>query len=54
MVYSQGGKMGDDVALLHQVRDANPAAGDQFLEYLVLQKRSTVRETMVLWLEILI
>lgn len=32
----------DDIVLLEQVREANPAAGVQFLEHLVLQKRSTV------------
>lgn len=32
----------DDIALLQQIRDANPAAGAQFLEHLILQKRSTV------------
>ncbi|KAF7983156.1 hypothetical protein HWV62_23376 [Athelia sp. TMB] len=30
----------DDLAMLQQVQDANPAAGAQYLEYLVLQKRS--------------
>ncbi|KAF7363500.1 hypothetical protein MSAN_01006200 [Mycena sanguinolenta] len=34
----------DDIALLEQIRDANPAAGAQFLEYLVLQKRSSSRD----------
>ncbi|KAJ7219323.1 hypothetical protein GGX14DRAFT_591509 [Mycena pura] len=34
----------DDLSLLHQIREANPAAGAQFLEYLVLQKRSTSRD----------
>lgn len=29
--------------MLQQIRDANPEAGTQFLEHLVLQKRSTVR-----------
>jgi hypothetical protein len=38
-------KAEDDVALLQQIRDANAAAGEQFLEYLVLQKRSTVSKT---------
>jgi ATP/maltotriose-dependent transcriptional regulator MalT len=32
----------DDLSLLEQIREANPAAGAQFLEYLVLQKRSSV------------
>ncbi|KAF8212185.1 hypothetical protein K438DRAFT_1957954 [Mycena galopus ATCC 62051] len=34
----------DDLALLEQIREANPAAGAQFLEYLVLQKRSSSRD----------
>ncbi|KAJ7774542.1 hypothetical protein DFH07DRAFT_952255 [Mycena maculata] len=34
----------DDLSLLEQIRDANPAAGAQFLEYLVLQKRSSSRD----------
>ena len=32
----------DDLLMLQQVADANPVAGVQFLEYLVLQKRSLV------------
>ncbi|KII87677.1 hypothetical protein PLICRDRAFT_54749 [Plicaturopsis crispa FD-325 SS-3] len=38
------GNDGDDVALLQQIRDVNVDAGAQFLEHLVLQKRSTSRE----------
>ncbi|KAJ7111566.1 hypothetical protein C8R43DRAFT_1139107 [Mycena crocata] len=34
----------DDLALLEQIREANPTAGAQFLEYLVLQKRSSSRD----------
>ncbi|KAF9479756.1 hypothetical protein BDN70DRAFT_906111 [Pholiota conissans] len=34
----------DDVALLDQIYEANPAAGAQYLEYLVLQRRSSSRE----------
>ncbi|KAJ7343434.1 hypothetical protein DFH08DRAFT_937969 [Mycena albidolilacea] len=34
----------DDLSLLEQIREANPAAGAQFLEYLVLQKRSSSRD----------
>ncbi|KAK7020572.1 hypothetical protein R3P38DRAFT_2970278 [Favolaschia claudopus] len=34
----------DDLALLEQIREANPAAGAQFLEYLVLQKRSSSKD----------
>ncbi|KAJ7685236.1 hypothetical protein DFH06DRAFT_1357108, partial [Mycena polygramma] len=34
----------DDLLLLEQIREANPAAGAQFLEYLVLQKRSSSRD----------
>lgn len=33
----------EDLALLDQITLANPAAGTQFLEYLILQRRSTVR-----------
>ncbi|THH17699.1 hypothetical protein EW146_g3170 [Bondarzewia mesenterica] len=36
-------KSEDDVAMLRQIREANPEAGIQFLEYLVLQKRNTDR-----------
>jgi len=32
----------EDLELLEQIRDVDPVAGVQFLEYLVLQKRSTV------------
>lgn len=32
----------DDLLLLQQIREADPSAGGQFLEYLVLQRRSTV------------
>lgn len=32
----------EDIALLEQIQDANPAAAAQYLEYLVLQRRSTV------------
>lgn len=35
-------KLEDDLTMLQQIRDENPAAGSQFLEYLVLQKRSLV------------
>ena len=31
-----------DMTLLRQIRDANPDAADTYLEYLILQKRSTV------------
>ncbi|KAJ7235454.1 hypothetical protein B0H12DRAFT_1141579 [Mycena haematopus] len=34
----------DDISLLEQIREANPTAGAQFLEYLVLQKRSSSRD----------
>ncbi|KDR79882.1 hypothetical protein GALMADRAFT_61975 [Galerina marginata CBS 339.88] len=34
----------EDIALLEQIQEANPAAGSQYLEYLVLQRRSTSRE----------
>ncbi|KAJ7063354.1 hypothetical protein C8F01DRAFT_984930 [Mycena amicta] len=34
----------DDLLLLEQIREANPGASTQFLEYLVLQKRSTSRD----------
>lgn len=33
----------EDIALLEQIQDANPSAAAQYLEYLVLQRRSTVR-----------
>lgn len=33
----------EDIALLEQIQEANPAAGTQYLEYLVLQRRTTVR-----------
>lgn len=36
-----------DATLLKQIREADPKAGDQYLEYLVLQKRSTVRRSSV-------
>ena len=32
----------EDIALLDQIQDANAAAADRYLEYLVLQRRSTV------------
>lgn len=32
----------EDIALLEQIQEANPAAGAQYLEYLVLQRRSSV------------
>ena len=32
----------EDLALLEEITKAGPAAGMQFLEYLVLQRRSTV------------
>ena len=32
----------EDIALLEQIQDANPAAAIRYLEYLVLQRRSTV------------
>ena len=35
-------KQEDDRVLLDQIRDANPSAGAQFLEHLVLQKRNAV------------
>ncbi|KAJ7632673.1 hypothetical protein FB45DRAFT_913126 [Roridomyces roridus] len=34
----------EDISLLEQIREANPIAGAQFLEYLVLQKRSLSRD----------
>ncbi|CAK5277401.1 unnamed protein product [Mycena citricolor] len=34
----------DDLALLKDIQEANPAAGARFLEYLVLQKRSLSRD----------
>ncbi|KAJ6596948.1 hypothetical protein DFH09DRAFT_106793 [Mycena vulgaris] len=34
----------DDISLLEQIREANPDAGAQFLEYLVLQKRGSSRD----------
>jgi len=37
-------KPDEDIALLEQIREANPVAGAQYLEYLVLQRRSTVRQ----------
>jgi len=37
-------KKEDDLTLLQQIREANVAAGEQFLEYLVLQRRSSVRK----------
>jgi vacuolar protein sorting-associated protein 3 len=33
---------GEDLALLEQIQQVSPEAGVQFLEYLVLQRRSTV------------
>lgn len=32
----------EDIAVLDQIQGANPAAAAQFLEYLVLQRRSSV------------
>lgn len=32
----------EDIAMLEQIQEANPVAGVQYLEYLVLQRRSTV------------
>ena len=32
----------EDIALLEQIQDANPAAAIRYLEYLVLQRRSSV------------
>ena len=32
----------EDIALLEQIQDANAAAANRYLEYLVLQRRSTV------------
>ena len=32
----------EDIALLNQIEEANPAAGVQYLEYLVLRRRSNV------------
>jgi hypothetical protein len=34
----------EDLALLEQIKDANEEAGAQYLEYLVLQRRSTVHK----------
>ncbi|PPQ74920.1 hypothetical protein CVT26_011356 [Gymnopilus dilepis] len=34
----------EDIALLDEIQEANPAAGSQYLEYLVLQRRTTSRE----------
>ncbi|KIM35684.1 hypothetical protein M413DRAFT_326838 [Hebeloma cylindrosporum] len=34
----------EDLALLEQIQESNPTAGAQYLEYLVLQRRSTSRE----------
>ncbi|KAF8958169.1 hypothetical protein BDZ97DRAFT_1842909 [Flammula alnicola] len=34
----------EDIALLEQIQEANPTAGAQYLEYLVLQRRSTSKE----------
>ncbi|KAF8155687.1 hypothetical protein B0H34DRAFT_714373 [Crassisporium funariophilum] len=34
----------EDIALLEQIRDANAAAGAKYLEYLVLQRRTTSRD----------
>ncbi|PPQ88786.1 hypothetical protein CVT25_010472 [Psilocybe cyanescens] len=34
----------EDIAMLEQIQEANPVAGVQYLEYLVLQRRSTSRE----------
>ncbi|KAI0052121.1 hypothetical protein FA95DRAFT_1602084 [Auriscalpium vulgare] len=39
----RGQKTADDLAMLQQLRTENPEAAAQFLEYLVLQKRSTDR-----------
>ncbi|KDQ52181.1 hypothetical protein JAAARDRAFT_40532 [Jaapia argillacea MUCL 33604] len=38
------GKAEEDLALLQKIRDVNPNAALQFLEYLVLQRRSSDRE----------
>lgn len=35
-------KADEDIALLEQIQGANPAAAVRYLEYLVLQRRSTV------------
>ena len=32
----------EDIALLEQIQDVSPAAAVRYLEYLVLQRRSTV------------
>jgi hypothetical protein len=40
-------KIEDEVALLQQIQDADSAAGEQFLEHLVLHKRGTVREKSI-------
>ncbi|KAF4618694.1 hypothetical protein D9613_009798 [Agrocybe pediades] len=37
-------KPDEDIALLNQIHEANAAAGAQYLEYLILQRRSTSRE----------
>ncbi|KAF8878476.1 hypothetical protein CPB84DRAFT_1817502 [Gymnopilus junonius] len=34
----------EDIALLEQIQEANPVAGTQYLEYLVLQRRTSSRE----------
>jgi hypothetical protein len=39
-------KKEDDLTLLQQIREANVAAGEHFLEYLVLQRRSLVRKLL--------
>lgn len=36
----------EDIALLNRIHEANSAAADQYLEYLVLQRRSSVRLTI--------
>jgi len=46
-------KSGDDISLLQQIRDANPAAGAQFLEYLVLQKRSSVSRIFAVFFKVM-
>lgn len=37
----------EDLVLLEKIKGANPAAGFQFLEYLVLQRRSTVSHLLL-------
>lgn len=42
----------EDIALLNQIHGASPAAADQYLEYLVLQRRSSV--CLIAWLATLL